>query len=116
MNPQPTHSTPTARIGCYTQVNPNDIVRLEAERNYTRIYQSNGKDFLVARTLKLVEEDLEEHAPLLRLNRKDVINLKYAQEFSQAGIIVMANRSVLSVSRRRFKITMDLLRRHFNYY
>lgn len=113
MQSQQNHSTPLARIGCYTRVTPQDIVRLEAERNYTRIYLSSGKDFLVVRTLKLVEADLEEHAPLLRLNRKDVINLNYALEYSAHGLVVLIDQTPVTVSRRRFKVVMDLLRRHF---
>ncbi|HEV7348072.1 LytTR family DNA-binding domain-containing protein [Telluribacter sp.] len=112
MRSHQSETTLSACIGTHTLLNPKKIVRLEAERNYTRIYQSDGRDLLVARTLKLVEQNLLPFVPLLRVNRGDAINLDYVLNYYPTGEILLHDQTRIEISRRKLKVVKALIKQH----
>jgi two-component system LytT family response regulator len=52
----------------------NDIVHCQSDSNYTHVVVKNGKRFLVSRTLKEIEEMLDDHR-FLRLHHSHIFNL-----------------------------------------
>ena len=63
-----------------------DIVYIEAERNYSRIF-TKEKEYLLALTLKVIDEKLPE-THFLRVHRSYIINLAHLEEVGERLIIV----------------------------
>lgn len=59
----------------YTLLPFEEIIRCEADRNYTHIYDKSYKKHIVCRTLKDVEKLLEDHG-FLRVHHSHIINPK----------------------------------------
>ena len=89
--------------------NLQEIIRLESDRNYTRIYKSNGQECVVSRTLKEFEELLSPYG-FFRVHNSHVIHLKYVKKYlrGQGGEVVMSDDSVVPVSRARKDEFMSL--------
>ena len=98
MKPQP-----NIHVGGYRQVVPQQIIRLEADRNYTHIFQADGRKFLVSVTLGIIEERLRPYG-FLRITRSDVINPHYIRKISQQGIVQLTDGTLIYSSRRRKKV------------
>jgi DNA-binding LytR/AlgR family response regulator len=97
MKPQ-THAY--IHVGGHQHLRPEQIVRLEADRNYTHIYQSDGSTLLVSITLKIVEARLTAHG-FLRITRGDVINLAFVKKIWKDGAIQLLDGTLIYPSRRR---------------
>lgn len=86
----------------YNFVDIKDIIRCEAESNYTRFHFNTGKKVLVTRTLKEFEEYL---APLnfYRVHQSHLVNLKYVDQYikGDGGTVIMIDGAQVEVSRRR---------------
>lgn len=98
-----TPSIQSVHVGAFRQVKPQQIVRLEADRNYTQIFQANGKKFLVSITLRIIEERLRPFG-FLRITRGDVINPYYIRKISKQGIVQLTDGTLIYSSRRRKKV------------
>jgi len=83
-------------------VNVDNIVYCEASSNYTQIFLSDGKKYVVSRTLKEYEELLAEHE-FFRIHNSFVINLNAIKKYvrGDGGYVVMNNDVTLDVSKRR---------------
>ena len=80
----------------------DDIIRLEAEGSYTRVFMKGGKDTIVSRTLK----DFEDAIPadkFFRTHKSHLINLKFVREYSNVdgNSVTMTDGSRIDVSRRK---------------
>ena len=58
----------------------NDIEYAEASNNYTKIILQNKQQHIITRTLKDVQEVLEEHQ-FLRIHRQFIVNLNLVKQF-----------------------------------
>jgi DNA-binding LytR/AlgR family response regulator len=100
----PTHllyPTPTCvRMGGYRRLNPHLIIRLRADSNYTLIHEANGQQFLVATTLRVIEERLRPFG-FLRVTRGDVINPAFVKKIWNDGTIQLSDGTEICPSRRR---------------
>lgn len=108
---QENHPLPK-RIALHAQdriqlISIKDIVRLEAESNYTHFFLSSGKRIIVGKTLKSYTELLEEHH-FLRVHQSHLINPTHIAEFikTDGGYLLMNNGSKVSVSVRRRALVM----------
>lgn len=83
-------------------VDIKDIVRCEADNNYTGFYLNNGEKALVTRTLKEYEDTLS-GMDFIRVHQSHIVNLKYIDRYikGDGGTIVMVDGSEVEVSRRR---------------
>jgi two-component system, LytTR family, response regulator len=79
-----------------------DIIRCEANDNYTNVYLASGKKFLVSGTLKHYE-DLLPAADFVRVHHSHLINMKHMARFvkDDGGYVVMSDGSNVEVSRRK---------------
>ena len=82
----------------------NDILYLEAERNYCRIFTTN-KEYLLATTLKIMEEKLPARF-FIRVHRSFVVNLAQIDEVGEDHVLLVNKMIPLSQSLRE-----DLLKR-----
>ncbi len=80
----------------------DDIVRCEAESNYTVFYLINGEKIVVSKTLKDYEDILSRNN-FFRIHKSVIINIKYLKKYikGDGGTVIMEDGSELVVSRRR---------------
>lgn len=80
----------------------NEIVRCEADGNYTTVFFKNGDKQVASKTLKEFENLLCEHN-FWRIHKSHLINLKYLKKYIKGeggGNVVMTDNSEIEVSRR----------------
>jgi two-component system, LytTR family, response regulator len=78
-----------------------EIIRCEANGNYTIFYMKTRQPLLVSRTLKEFDEILSSMR-FLRVHKSHLINLDYVERFlPKENQVVMKDGSVAEVSRRR---------------
>jgi two-component system LytT family response regulator len=98
---------PHERLALHTQdkihiVNINDIIRCESSINYTEFHFSNGKKFLVTKTLKEFEDLLDDQG-FYRVHQSHLVNTKYIKEFvkTDGGYLIMTDGCNVPVSTRK---------------
>ena len=57
-----------------------DIVYCEAESNYSKVFLASGKNYLLSRTLRDVQQVLEERN-FLRVHRRYLVNLDHIKMY-----------------------------------
>ncbi|NJL77366.1 MAG: response regulator transcription factor [Saprospiraceae bacterium] len=93
-------------------INIADIIRLEADDNYTHIFMIGGERMTASKTIKSYEELL---APFnfYRVHKRHIINLNYMRKFvkGDGGYLIMDDSIKIEVSRRRRPAFMEQMRR-----
>src|ERR1035437_4363897 len=86
----------------YEVVLVKDIIRCEANDNYTNVYLTNGRKYLVSGTLKHYE-DLRPEKDFIRVHHGYLINMNHMARFMKedGGYAVMSDGSKVEVSRRK---------------
>ena len=87
----------------------NEIIRLEASSNYTRIYFTNRTKLTSAKVLKEFDKLLVP-CGFLRTHRKHLVNRQHISCVNKDGNVVMNDASVAAISRRLKKGVLQLLR------
>lgn len=88
---------------------PEDIVRLEAESNYTRFFFTHQKPLLTSRTLGEYEDILVGYG-FIRTHKSHLINKKHAIRITPEGMLAMIDKSIVEISRRRKDEVKTLLK------
>lgn len=89
-------------IGGRKKILPQNVVLLEADQNYTRLYMIDGDQLLVATTLKILENRFSNHQNFFRSHRSHVLNLNHLLKYDELSKqIIMKNQKVVVLSRRR---------------
>ncbi|PCJ26540.1 MAG: DNA-binding response regulator [Flavobacteriales bacterium] len=85
-------------------VNVSEIIRAEADDNYTNFYLVSGKTFLVSKTLKHFDELLSEFN-FVRVHKSHLVNLQYITKYikGKGGQVRMSDDSYVDVSITRKK-------------
>ena len=93
-------------------VNIKDIVRFEAEDNYTHIFLQNGEKITASKTIKSYE-DMLSAVNFYRVHKRHVINLNFMRKFvkGDGGYLVMDDGKEIEVSRRRRPAFMEQMRK-----
>jgi len=93
-------------------INIQDIIRCEAEDNYTHIHLSNGDKITASKTIKAYE-DMLSSVNFYRVHKSHLINLNYMKKFvkGDGGYLVMDDGKKIEVSRRRRPAFMEQMRR-----
>ena len=80
----------------------NQIIRLEADSNYTRIFLEGKKEYMVCKTLKEYQEILEPHH-FLRTHQSHLINCRKIAAYvkTDGGYISMTDGSSIPISRQK---------------
>ncbi len=80
-------------------VKPYDILYLNSSEKLTTIYLKNGAELTTSKPLNACLEMLQDF-PLVRINRNNVINLKYISEYKKGdAVLVLENKKELSIGR-----------------
>ena len=88
-----------------------NIVRFEADDNYTHIHLRDGQRITTTRTIKHYE-DLLAHCNFYRVHKGHVINMNYMKRFvkGEGGYLIMEDGKRIDVSRRRRPAFLTCLR------
>ncbi len=88
-----------------------DIVRFEAEDNYTHIFLKSGNRITASKTIKAYEDMLVPFN-FYRVHKRHVINMNYMKKFvkGDGGYLIMDDDVKIEVSRRRRPAFMTQLR------
>jgi len=91
--------------------NIQDIVRCEADCNYTRIFFNNGKKLLVSKTLKDFDELFSEFG-FFRVHNAHLINIAYIErcEKTKGGNVFMKDESIVPIAFARKQSLLELLK------
>lgn len=89
-----------------------NIVRFEAEDNYTHIFMGDGERITASKTIKSFEDMLGPYN-FYRVHKRHVINLNYMRKFvkGDGGYLIMDDEKRIEVSRRRRPAFMEEIRR-----
>jgi two-component system, LytTR family, response regulator len=92
-------------------VSLKEIIRLEAQDNYTNIYLTSGEKITTSKTMR-VYEDMLEHRNFFRIHKTHIINVNYIRKFMKGdgGYVIMDDGIKIEVSRRRRPIFIEFLK------
>jgi two-component system LytT family response regulator len=92
-------------------IDVNSIIYCASDSNYTTFILKNKQKIIVSRTLKEIEEMLEEYS-FLRVHNSYLINLNEIDKYvkGEGGYLVMSDGSTIDVSRSRKEMLLNKLR------
>lgn len=87
----------------YELIAIDDIMRCEADDNYTHIYLKGHGKVIASRSLKELEVHLESFASFVRVHHSHIVNLNEVTRYvrGEGGYVVMSDGTTVNVSRRR---------------
>jgi two-component system LytT family response regulator len=88
----------------------DQLVRCEADDNYTYLFLKNKTKIVACRTLKEMEEQLKSFSSFLRVHHSYLVNLNEVTKYvrGEGGYLVMSDGSTVNVSRSRKEALMKL--------
>ena len=94
-------------------VSVSDIIRAEADSNYTTFSLSNGKHILVSRTIKEFE-GLLSRSGMIRVHQSHLVNINYIDRFVKrdGGYLILKEGSKIPVSTNLKKQVLQALTDH----
>ncbi|MEZ5199374.1 MAG: LytTR family DNA-binding domain-containing protein [Bacteroidales bacterium] len=95
-------------------INIKDIIRCEADNNYTHFFLNSGEKILVTKTLKEFDDTLS-GMDFIRIHQSHLVNTKFVDRYvkGDGGYIVMADGSEVEVSRRRKEEFLNRMMNNF---
>lgn len=97
----------------YKLIKSNSIQYCKAEGNYSRIFLVDGNSFILARTLKKIDEQLPSHF-FLRIHKSYLVNLNYVKEYTNTGgnyLTLINNERLPIASRKKTEVLERILER-----
>ena len=91
-------------------VKPSDIIRLEADGNYSTFYMNDGRKVIVSKPTSDYEDILVENG-FFRIHKSHLINMRKLNYFEKAegGSVVMVDGSSVPVASRKRDAVIELL-------
>ncbi|MDQ6761513.1 MAG: LytTR family DNA-binding domain-containing protein [Bacteroidota bacterium] len=91
-------------------VTVDSIIRCESDSNYTIVFLKNQQKIVVSRTLKDIEELLEDY-PFLRIHHSYLVNINEINKYlkGEGGYVVMSDGSKVDVSRSKKDMLLKTL-------
>jgi two-component system LytT family response regulator len=88
----------------------SEIIRCEADVNYTHIFTISGQKHTVSKTLKYFDELLTD-ADFFRVHQSHLINMDHIRKYQRgkAGTVIMADNTHIEVSTRRKELFLEKL-------
>ena len=84
-------------------VHADQILRCEADDNYTHIFLKNKTKIVASRSLKEVEAQLQDFSFFIRVHHSYIVNLNEVTKYvrGEGGYVIMSDGSTVNVSRAR---------------
>ncbi|MBN1340094.1 MAG: response regulator transcription factor [Bacteroidales bacterium] len=94
-------------------VETDDIIRLEADDNYTTIYTVAQGPIVVSRTIKDFEVILDPER-FIRIHKTHIINIRHLKKYSKkdGGMVTLSDATELAIAKRRHGFFMEKVHRH----
>jgi len=89
-----------------------EVIRLQADSNYTHIYLTNNRTFVSAKTLKEYDEILHGHH-FLRVHKSHLVNPIHIDTYDRQGLLHMTDKSKIEVARRKKEFLQQALTRKY---
>jgi two-component system LytT family response regulator len=91
-------------------ITANQVMRCEADNNYTYFFLKNGNKIVACRSLKEVEAQLQPFPFFLRIHNSFIINLNEVTRYirGEGGYVIMSDGQTVNVSRGRKEALMKL--------
>ncbi|MDF2831421.1 LytR/AlgR family response regulator transcription factor [Chryseobacterium indoltheticum] len=77
-------------------VKTEDIIRLQADGNFTQVYLTDNTKKMVCRFLKHFDDLLE--SPFVRVHRSHIINTNFVKSYHKSGTATLSDNSEIEVS------------------
>ncbi len=79
------------------------VIRCEAEDNYTHLFLKNKTKIIACRTLKEMEEQLQDFPSFVRVHHSYLVNMNEVNKYirGEGGYVIMSDGSTCAVSRSR---------------
>ena len=77
-----------------------DIIRIEGDRNYSKIYLKQNKKKLVTKTLADMEDLLNDKG-FFRCHKSYLINGMHIASYPKVDTLIMSDHSTVTISRRK---------------
>ncbi|MBV6428124.1 MAG: Transcriptional regulatory protein BtsR [Haliscomenobacter sp.] len=89
-----------------------DIVALEADSNYTKIYLVNGETILASKTLGYFDDLLSDRRQFFRTHKQYIINLAYIKEYlsGENNLVLLRNGLQIRLARTRRQAFLELFK------
>lgn len=89
-------------VGSRTHIQPETVVMIQADINYSLIYLLNGNKVIVSTCLKKLENRFAPIDSFARVHKSFIVNLNYLKSYEE-GQFLLENNLKCVVSRRKFK-------------
>jgi two-component system, LytTR family, response regulator len=91
-----------------------DIVRLEADNNYTHFMLKSNEKITASKTIKAYEDILLK-LNFVRVHKKHIVNMNYMKTYvkGEGGYLILENNETVEVSRRKKTAMLDILRKMY---
>jgi two-component system LytT family response regulator len=92
-------------------VNLDDIIHIQADGSYSKVFLSHSKPILVTKKLKHFEEMLEGNT-FVRVHYSHLVNLNHANKYLRGdnGQLEMSDKSIVPVSRKKKSELLEILK------
>jgi two-component system LytT family response regulator len=89
-------------------INQEEIIRVEADRNYSTFYITDGRKILVSRSIKDFEDQLNDKG-FYRIHKSHIINISKVKYFDKAegGFVVMNDGISIPVASRKRELLLE---------
>lgn len=88
----------------------HDIIRCEADSNYTEIHLVNKRKFLASKTLGDIEEMLSKEN-FMRIHKSHLVNSAHITQLTSQDELLMTDKTRIPISRRRLQEVKELVRK-----
>ncbi|HPE58347.1 MAG TPA: LytTR family DNA-binding domain-containing protein [Bacteroidales bacterium] len=90
-------------------IDSNDIVHIEAERNYSTFHMVNGRKIVASKSTKEYEDLLLDQG-FHRIHKSHIVNINKMSYFdkTEGGTLIMCNGDEIPVASRKREMLMDL--------
>lgn len=89
----------------------HDILRCEAEHNYTTFHFVKQKPLMISKTIKEYEDMLKEYG-FERIHQSHLVNMKYVKSYlkKEGGFLLMTNGDEVPIARRKKDQVLEKLK------
>lgn len=97
-------SLTVATVGRIDVIDWNNLIRIEASSNYSRLFLSNGKTLFVAKVLKKFEAELDKRI-FIRPHKTHIVNSSFIQSYIKGAnsSLLLSNGEFIPVARNKKK-------------
>ena len=92
-------------IGNRRIINLDDIIAIEADGSYSKIYLKDGKVITISKNLKYFENRLPKESSFFRSHRAWIVNLTYIKNLNKKDLTITLKDTVIKAKISRTRVT-----------